>query len=742
MNLREFSNTKRGVLSTIASLYDPLSFVCPIVLEPKVLFQQLCRQKFGWDVSISDPELEKWQRWLNRLQELSHIQIPRCFTPKNLSALKSIEIHNFADASSYAYAACLYLHLVDTDDNIFCAFVIAKSRLAPIKAVSIPRLELIAAVLAVRLNALVKGELKFDVYQSYFWIDSTAVLLSILNRSKRFPIFVANRLAIIEQSSDSSEWHFLPSKLNAADLPSRGLMDKPIDCLNSWLKGPQFLRESKALWPQFPVKLDAQFPKEFSPLKHPTVFSNIATENDCAILRLIERCSSLYKLKRLMALLLRCQTKFSRRTKISKLEPPDLSLSVDELRCAETELIKFLQRAHFPDVFAQPRHAEQIVTKNLLRYLQKLHPVIFDGVLRVGGRLGGAPVDFDSKHPVILPQHSHFTELVIREHHALVGHSGANHTWASLRQKFWIVKEGAAVRSSIEHCVLCKKRNSSLNKQFMADLLPCRLQVNEPPFYNVGVDYFGPFLIKQKRSLVKRYGCLFTCLSMRAVHIEIANSLTADSFINALRRFIARRGKPDHIYSDNGSNFVGANCILRESLDELNQKSLNQFCCQQEIKWTFNPPTASHMGGAWERMIRSVRKILTALTRDQALDDEAFSTFITEVEGILNSRPLVPIMFDDSTQNEPLTPNHLLLLRGTANLPPGLFSKRDCYARRRWAQVQFLSNQFWCRWVNEFIPNLTQRQKWFQPERNVQVGDVDCLQRACSRGLNGSWEGY
>ena len=197
MNLREFSNTKRGVLSTIASLYDPLGFVCPIVLEPKLLFQQLCRQKFGWDVSISDPELEKWQCWLNRLQELSHVQIPRCFTPKNLKALKSIEIHNFADASSYAYAACSYLRLVDTDDNIFCAFVIAKSRLAPVKAVSIPRLELTAAVLAVRLNALVKGELKFDVCQSYFWIDSTAVLLSILNRSKRFPIFVANRLAII-----------------------------------------------------------------------------------------------------------------------------------------------------------------------------------------------------------------------------------------------------------------------------------------------------------------------------------------------------------------------------------------------------------------------------------------------------------------------------------------------------------------------------------------------------------------
>ena len=163
-------------------------------------------------MGISGPELEKWQRWLIRLQEFSHVQISRCFKPKKLKALKSIEIHNFADASSYAYAACSYLRLVGTDDNIFCTFVIAKSCLAPIKAVSIPRLELTAAVLAERLNALIKEELNFDVCQSYFWIDSAAFLLSMLNRSKRFPIFVATRLAIIEQSSDPSEWHFLPSE--------------------------------------------------------------------------------------------------------------------------------------------------------------------------------------------------------------------------------------------------------------------------------------------------------------------------------------------------------------------------------------------------------------------------------------------------------------------------------------------------------------------------------------------------
>ena len=171
----------------------------------------------------------------------------------------------------------------------------------------------------------------------------------------------------------------------------------------------------------------------------------------------------------------------------------------------------------------------------------------------------------------------------------------------------------------------------------------------------------------------------------------VSSDLSTDSFINALRRFIARRGQ-----------------------------------LQLEIKWRFNPPYASHMGGAWERMIRSVRRILNALTQMQTLTEEGLVTLMTEVEGILNSRPLVPLMLHDS-EEEPLTPNHLLLLRGNLNLPPGTFDTNSCYTRRRWAQVQFLANQFWRRWAKEFLPNLLQRQKWFNRNRNFEVGDVVLL---------------
>ena len=287
-------------------------------------------------------------------------------------------------------------------------------------------------------------------------------------------------------------------------------------------------------------------------------------------------------------------------------------------------------------------------------------------------------------------------------------------------------KGSSTVRRVLGNCMFCRKRNAPVGSQLMADLPPGRLQVDKPPFSHVGVDYFGPLLITQGRSQVKRYGCIFTCLTVRAVHLEISHSLTTDSFINALRRFIARRGAPDHIYSDNGTNFVGATKILRDSLREWNQHQINDYLRQQEIRWTFNPPTASHMGGSWERMIRSVRRILSSLLTSQSISEEVLQTAMTEVEWIINSRPLVPITLDPKNE-EPLTPNHLLLLKGNPNVPPGLFDYKDCYVRRRWAQVQYIADQFWRRWTREFLPYLNHRQKWFQQRRNAQKDDLVLL---------------
>ena len=367
---------------------------------------------------------------------------------------------------------------------------------------------------------------------------------------------------------------------------------------------------------------------------------------------------------------------------------------MQELRRAENELVKCIQRKHFSELFVLPSANEKKSKSKLPRFVLKLNPILVDCILRVGGRLRNAPADFDSKHPTILPSDSHFTELIIKEHHLKVGHSGVGHTWSSLRQTFWIVKGSSTVRRVLGNCMFCRKRNAPVGSQLMADLPHGRLQVDKPPFSHVGIDYFGALLITQGRSQVKR--------------------------------FIARRGAPDHIYSDNGTNFVGATKILRDSLREWNQHQINDYLRQQEIRWTFNPPTASHMGGSWERMIRSVRRILSSLLTSQSISEEVLQTAMTKVEWIINSRPLVPITLDPKNE-EPLTPNHLLLLKGNPNVPPGLFDYKDCYVRRRWAQVQYIADQFWRRWTREFLPNLNHRQKWFQQRRNAQKDDLVLL---------------
>ncbi len=209
----------------------------------------------------------------------------------------------------------------------------------------------------------------------------------------------------------------------------------------------------------------------------------------------------------------------------------------------------------------------------------------------------------------------------------------------------------------------------------MSELPHDRVTPDHPPFTNVGVDYFGPFDIRQGRSNVKRYGVLFICLTTRAVHIEVAHSLDTDSCLNAIRRFVCRRGQVSIMRSDNGTNFIGAEVELRKAIQQWNQSKIEHTLMQKGIHWIFNPPSGSHFGGIWERQIRSVRKIFRSVLKEQTLTDESMHTFLCEVEAIMNDRPLTTAT-DDPTDLEPLTTNHLLLMKRQPNLPPGLFKKR------------------------------------------------------------------
>ena len=312
--------------------------------------------------------------------------------------------------------------------------------------------------------------------------------------------------------------------------------------------------------------------------------------------------------------------------------------------------------------------------------------------------------------------------LVVRQVHAIdARHCGREYVMASLRKKFWITRCRLLIRRVQRDCLVCKMLFAAPRPQRMADLPSDRLQAGKPPFTNAGIDCFGPFYVKRGRSQEKRYCLLLTCLVTRAVHIEVLHSLDSSSFLQGFMRFVCRRGEPSIVRCDNGTNFVGGSRELTESVSDWNSK-VQQHFLQRNIQWLFNPPLASHMGGAWERQIRSVRRVLNAIMRDGVVDDERLLTVMCEAEAIINGRPMT-VVSSDPKDAEPLTPNHLLLLRGGRSLPPGAFTMRDVYTRR-WRHAQFLADEFWRRWVSEYIGNIQHRQRWLHPERNFKIGDI------------------
>ena len=723
ITMKEKSLTKRGLLSVVSSVFDPLGFACPVTITAKQILQDLTRAKSGWDEPLSEAVLEKWLCWKHELQDMEKLRIPRCVQSHGQSEIVSIQLHHFSDASMMAYGAVSYLRTTDSTGHIRCFLLMAKSRLSPIKQQTIPRLELTAATLSIRLDFMIRRELSLPVESSTFWTDSMCVMRYVANENRRFHTFVENRVSIIREGSMSSQWRYVDSKSNPADDASRGMSVNDLIANRRWLEGPAFLQQEESAWPQ--TSDLKQIPDDDPELKQLKSCLVQKGQTTFVMDTLLTRRSTWLNLKKDIAWLLRFKQWLM--VKCGKGVTPVLTgpLTVKEMDIAEMNIVKYVQKQEFVKEISELALGKSEVKKTSTIF--RLAPVLTtDGVLVVGGRLRNAPIPVSARHQVILPKNHHVVDLIVQDMHVKLAHSGREYVLAELRQWYWIIAARPAVRRVLGKCSRCKRYNAPACEQKMADLPVTRVTPDEPPFTYVGVDYFGTFYVKRARSQVKRYGCWFTCFNTRAIHIEIAHSLDTPSFLNALQRFISRRGQPKEISSDNGTNFIGAERELKGAIDAWNQDQIHAYLQQNGIQWKFNTPTASHMGGVWERPIRTVRKVLRGVMKEQVLDDENLATLMCVVEAIVNGRPLTAVS-DDPSDLEALTPNHLLLLRKGPALPPGLFNRDDSYSRRRWRQVQYLANVFWRRWMKEYLPALQSRQKWLAQNRNLAIGDIVLL---------------
>nr|XP_033199485.1 uncharacterized protein LOC117161858 [Bombus vancouverensis nearcticus] len=496
-----------------------------------------------------------------------------------------IELHGFCDASEKAYGACVYLRTLNTNGRVWTQLLTAKSKVVPLKCQTIPRLELSGALLLTSLMSTVQQALSHKITRTIYWTDSTIVLHWLNTSPHTLKTFVANRVSEIQTKTSIRDWRHVPTDDNPADLISRGQTPEEFLRPTIWQHGPAWLYQSEGYWPTWELTPQIELPEQKGA---------ICLSANPADYSLLQRYSSWPKLIRIIARCLRWKQKKNRAA----------PLTVTELRITHNKLIKLLQNIHLSEEIRTLQKDRNAAIKGKLT---RLNPFIDkEGILRVGGRLSHSSMTFAQKHPIVLPKSS-VTTRIIEHEHKIHMHSGTQATLYAVRQRYWPVDGRSQVWRAIKGCVRCCRAQPPPVEYVMGNLPEARVTESRP-FTNVGVDYCGPFHIKEKRDRnrcqIKVYVAIFVCLAIKAVHIELVDDLTSEAFIAALRRFIARRGYCSTIHSDNGTNFRGASNELRELHDLLqsddHKEKVTAFLADKQIEWRFIPPHSPHFGGLWE----------------------------------------------------------------------------------------------------------------------------------------------
>ncbi|XP_026003932.1 uncharacterized protein LOC113009687 [Astatotilapia calliptera] len=722
--------TKRGVLSTINSLFDPLGFAVPVSIKGRALLRELTKETCGWDETLPEGMFKEWSEWKNALKQLEQIRIPRPYCPFSFLGAKHREICVFCDASTQAIAAVAYLKLTNKNGETEFAFIFGKAKLAPKPDLTIPRLELCASVLAVEVGELIRDEMDIQISNMRFFSDSKVVLGYIYNEARRFHVFVNNRVQRIRRATVPTQWGYVPSVHNPADHGSRSLPAEKL-LSSTWLKGPEF--PLKPLQSNSSGTFQLQNPDSDIEVR-PLITATIQTSYPCLKTANLESFSSWQSLTRAVARLAHIARTFKVKQSGGQCKGWHIchELTTSDFEQARETVIKAVQQESFPEELKQIESRKDIPKKSPLL---KLSPYLDkSGLLRLGGRLLHSDLESAEKHPLIMPHKHHVTNLLVRYYHERVRHQGRHLAEGALRSAgYWVLGGKRQISSLIYSCVVCRKLRGVTQFQKMSDLPAERLSA-EPPFSYVGIDVFGPWSVASRRTRgglasSKRWAVMFTCMSTRAVHLEIIEGMDTSSFINALRRFFSVRGPAKQLRSDCGTNFTGASRELgfdkRIPCDPRVKSFLNDHGCS----WVFNPPYSSHMGGSWERMIGVARKILDsqlAQLGSRPLTHDVLITFMAEVAAIINARPLVPVSSDPDVPCI-LTPATLLTQNvGAPPTPLGDFGEKDLY-RQQWKRVQSLANSFWHRWRKEYLSTLQCRRKWHSTRPNLQQGDVVLL---------------
>ena len=709
--------TRRKLLSAIATLYDPLGWLAPLTIKMKIVFQQTWTETSSWDDFLSPGTVQMFYDWVRELGALEFLHIPRRILDLDPVLGKDFVLCVFTDASERATAACVYVVCRDArrpSSKLLCA----KTRLAPLKSQTIPRLELSAMVLGARLLTAVLQAVSNNGYTCTgveLYTDSTVALAWAKSDAGRWTTFVANRVAQIQELIKVDRLFHIPGSENPADLATRysfqGLEEMP-----EWWSGPSWITDPAYLPPQ-PWHDTGSCPDQ----KKPVVASLLLEDEKPRELLPISRVSKFGRLVRITQLVL----------KFLRPKAPDAPTEEEAVKL----LVKQEQASFYKDEIASFKRRGNVGPSSNLK---KVSPFLDgDGVLRVLSRLTHSDLPSDARRPMILPHKAGLSKLLVVHIHNKLYHAGSGPVRAELQRHFWVTGSKTLIRRVIHDCVRCARFNTQPIFPLMGDLPAARVNPS-PPFTHTGLDYAGPFNTKSgfEGFPDKSYLLVFVCFATKAVHLEVTNGMTVADTMEALRRFMARRGVPSALYSDNGTGLMGARrhlCELQQLFTKKwNGKTASECLMDLGINWHPIPPSAPHMGGIWEAVVKSAKGLLKRMFGDATLNVFQLTTVMCEIEAILNSRPLAPVS-DDEHDLQAISPA-MLLTGFKHDLFPVMPGRKPAqlavsvYPLQRYRYLQSLISDFWTRWRSEYLAILHQREKGLKDLPNMEIGELVLVQ--------------